>query len=170
MSSPRRATRSTRTEDRWVLAETWERWARSPENGDDAAAFELIEQSAALARNVGVPWWEAGMLAELAALSLRAGRSTRPRSTPGVHALATQVGDREGRVFALGLLAVVAAERGQPERAAGCGRDRGRAGARRSAAGAATAEDYKPWIRDVAGPEFERGYAQGRSSTIWGRL
>ena len=62
------------------------------------------------------------MLAELAALSLSADRLDEA----DVHArhaiaLATQVGDRQGCVFALGLLATVAAQREQPDAPAACG-------------------------------------------------
>jgi hypothetical protein len=54
----------------------------------------------ALAQEVAVPWWESGMLAELAQLALNAGRvdegETRARESL---ALADQMRDRGGRVF-----------------------------------------------------------------------
>jgi hypothetical protein len=57
------------------------------------------------------------MLAELASLALNAGcigeAETRARESL---ILADEIGDRAGRVFGVGLLARVAAERGQPER------------------------------------------------------
>ena len=72
-----------RTKNQWGLAQTLGTLgAIARDEDDEERAFELITQSAALARDVGVPWWEAGMYAELAQLSLRAGRSTRPSSTP----------------------------------------------------------------------------------------
>ena len=37
---------------------------------------------------------------------------------------------------------------------------------RRSAAGAATGETCEARIREAAGPEFERGYAEGRALTL----
>jgi hypothetical protein len=70
-----------------------------------------------MAREAGVRWWESGMLAELASLALNAGcideAETRARESL---VLADEIGDRAGRVFGVGLLARVCAERGQPER------------------------------------------------------
>jgi len=73
---------------------------------------------AQLASDVGSRWWEAGMLAELADLSLDAGDiddgEDRARRVLG---RARATGDRSGMVFGVGLMARVAAERGQAERA-----------------------------------------------------
>jgi len=135
---------------------------------DDERAFELIARSATLAREAGVRWWEAGMLAELAALSLRASRldDTELRARESL-ALAEQMRDRGGRVFGVGLLALVAAERGELERAGrlwGAIEDEG-AGAplggwRRHR------QTFEARIRRAAGPEFERGRAAGRALTL----
>jgi len=90
------------------------------DSGDVERAFDLIDQSAAMARDVGVPWWESGMLAELASLFLNVGDLDKAE-TRARHALAgaDQLRDRAGRVFGVGLLATVAAQRAQLERA-GC--------------------------------------------------
>jgi predicted ATPase/class 3 adenylate cyclase len=136
--------------------------------GEERRASELIEQSAAMGREVGVPWWESGMLAELASLSLGAGRideaETRARESL---ALAEQLRDRPGRVFGVGLLAWVAAERGQSERAgrlwAAVGDEDAGAplgGWRRHR------QACEARVREAAGPAFDRGYAQGRAMTL----
>jgi predicted ATPase len=158
-----------RTGDLWGRAQTiGTLGAIARDSGDEQRAFELIEQSSALARGVGVHWWEGGMLAELACLSLKGGRldeaEKHARASLG---LAEELRDRSGRVFGVGVLAGVAADRGQHDRA-GC------------LWGAIEDEDaHAPlggWrrhrdaceerIREAAGPEFERGYAEGRALTL----
>jgi predicted ATPase/class 3 adenylate cyclase len=132
------------------------------DRGDAENARRLIAESAALARAAGVPWWEGGMLAELAALSFEAGHVEEAESRARESlVIADQLHDRAGRVFAVGLLARGALERGQLERA---GRLWGAienedAGAplggwrRHREAQAARMEDL--------GPEFERGRVAG---------
>ena len=64
--------------------------------------------SAAIAREAGVHWWESGMLAELANLSLNAGRiDEADMQARESLAVADQIGDHAGRVFGVGLLARV---------------------------------------------------------------
>jgi hypothetical protein len=142
--------------------------ATARDSNDEQRALELLGQSATLARDVDFRWWEGGMLAELACLSLRGGRldeaETHARASLE---LAEQLGDRSGRVFGVGILAGVAAERGECERA---GRLWGAieeenafaplGGWRRHRR---TCEER---IREAAGPEFERGYADGRALTL----
>jgi hypothetical protein len=103
----------------WGHAQTTgTRGAIARDSGDDRLARELLEESAELARAVGAPWWQGGMLAELAALALREGRvDDAERYARESLALAAELRDRTGRVFGVGLLACVAAERGQLERA-----------------------------------------------------
>ncbi len=158
-----------RTNDRWGQAQTvGTLGAIARDVGHEEAARARVSESAALAREVGVPWWEAGMLAELSALALSAGEldeaETSARESLDV---ADRLRDRAGRVFGIGLLACVAAERGQPERA---GRlwaviedeDAGAplGGWRRHRASCETR------IRAAASAEFERGYAVGRELTL----
>jgi predicted ATPase/class 3 adenylate cyclase len=136
--------------------------------GDESRANELIARSAALAREVAIDWWEGGALAELATFSLNAGRldeaETRARDSL---ALAEQVHDRAGRVFGVGLLACVAAERGQCERA---GRLWGAIEKEHAFAPLGGWQRHRQTcevrIREAAGPEFERGYAEGRRLTL----
>jgi predicted ATPase len=86
--------------------------------GDDVGALELFQQSAELAGKVGTRWWEGGVLGELAALSLRQGRiEDAERYARQSLELTDRLGDRSGRIFGVGLLATVAAERGDTERA-----------------------------------------------------
>ena len=108
-----------RTGDLWGRAQTiGTLGAIARDAGDEERAFELIEQSAAMALEVGVRWWQGGMLAELAALSLSVGRIDEAEArVRDALAIAVELRDRPGRVFGVGLLARVAAERGQRERA-----------------------------------------------------
>ena len=108
-----------RTGDRWGLAQTrGTLGALARDAGDEQRAHELIEQSAVLAREVGVRYWEGGMLAELAQLEINAGRvEEAERYARESLSLPEEVLDRAGRVFGVGLLACIAAERGQLERA-----------------------------------------------------
>ena len=88
------------------------------DEGDDASALERLRASAELANAVGVEWWRGGMLAELAALALREGRvDDADEYARESLAIADRLGDRSGRVFGVGLLSCVAAERGELERA-----------------------------------------------------
>jgi predicted ATPase len=86
--------------------------------GDDSQALRLFGQSAELAGEVGVRWWQGGMLAELAALSLRQGDvDAAERYAAEALTLHDGLGDRSGRVFGVGLHAAIAATHGDAERA-----------------------------------------------------
>ena len=153
----------------WGLAQTTGTLgAIARDEGDERAALELVRESASLAREAGSPWWECGALAELACLSLRAGLLEEGEAHARQSlALAVELRDRAGRIFGVGILAGVAAERGQLERA-------GRLwGAIEDAeAGAPLGgwrrhrEEFEVRIRELAGPEFERGVAEGRTLTL----
>ncbi|HEV3480230.1 MAG TPA: adenylate/guanylate cyclase domain-containing protein [Gaiellaceae bacterium] len=138
------------------------------DSGEEFRAFEMIEQSARIAREVGNHWWESGMLAELAQLSLSDGRIDRGEAQARESLLlANQLRDRPGRVFGVGLLALVAAERGQLDRA---GRLWG--AIENEDAGAPLGgwrrhrETCRARIRQLAGPEFDRACAEGRELTL----
>jgi len=138
------------------------------DEGDERGALDLIRESAALAREAGSPWWECGALAEFACLSLNAGlvEEGEARARESL-TIAQQLRDRAGRVFGVGLLARVAAERGEPERA---GRLWG--AIEDEDAGAPLGgwrrhrETCEARIRGAAGPDFERGCAEGRALTL----
>ncbi|MBA2643274.1 MAG: hypothetical protein H0U82_10150 [Actinobacteria bacterium] len=158
-----------RADDVWGRAQTTGTLgAITRDEGDERSALDLVRESAALAREAGSKWWESGALAELASLSLNAGLVDEGE----VHAreslaIADRLRDRPGRIFGVGLLARVATERGQPERA---GRlwgaieddDAGAplGGWRRHRATCETR------IRAAVGLEFERGYADGRGLVL----
>ncbi|MDP8931507.1 MAG: adenylate/guanylate cyclase domain-containing protein [Actinomycetota bacterium] len=138
------------------------------DTGDEQRAYELIAQSAALAGEVGVDWWKGGALAELACLSLNAGQveEAEPLARESL-VVADEMRDRAGRVFGVGLLARLAAERGYLERA-------GRLWAAIQDEDAVAPlggwrrhrQTCEARIREGAGPEFERGYAEGRAMTL----
>lgn len=86
--------------------------------GDVALALDLVGESARLALEAGSLWWHAGMLGELAALSLEAGRiDEAERNARESLARADAMRDYGSRVLGVGVLAAVAAERGDVERA-----------------------------------------------------
>ena len=162
-----------RNDDQWGLAQTLGTLgAIARDEGDDEMAYELVAQSATIAREVGdtgfVAWWTCGMLAELAALSLKARRieETEAHARESL-ALAEELRYRAGRIFAIGVLACVAAERGELESAGllwGAIEDED-AGAplggwRRHR------QECEGRILELAGPEFDRGRAKGRALTL----
>jgi predicted ATPase len=138
------------------------------DRGDVERAFELTERSAALAEEAGVGWWVMGMRCELAQLALADGRTEEgeERAREALQ-MAAEMRDRGGRVFGVGLLSVVAAERGEHERA---GRLWG--AIENEIVGAPNGG----WIRHRAAceervlasatPEFERGREAGREWTL----
>ena len=138
------------------------------DRGDRLEAFEQFEQSARLVREIGVVWWEQGMLAELAALDIADGRlDAADRHTRDALEIAAQIRDRPGRIFNIGLMARIAAERGDHLRA---GRLWG------AIEGEVAGAPNGGWIRhraenearilDIAGPDFEAGRAEGRGWSL----
>jgi ATP/maltotriose-dependent transcriptional regulator MalT len=109
----------TRRRDLWGQAQTvGALGAISREEGNEEDAFELLERSGEMALEAGVPWWRGGTLGELAALSLKAGRVDEAESRVRESlVLAGELRDHPSRVFGVGLLAGVAAARGDCERA-----------------------------------------------------
>jgi tetratricopeptide (TPR) repeat protein len=88
------------------------------DRGEADRAFELMERSAALAQEAGIQWWVMGMRCELAQLALAGGDTEEgEQRAREALAMAAALRDRGGRVFCVGLLAVVAAARGDYERA-----------------------------------------------------
>ena len=140
--------------------------ARDREEAD--RAFELTERSAEFAEEAGVGWWVMGMRCELAQLALAGGRTEEgeERAREALR-MAAEMRDRGGRVFCVGLLAVVAGERGEHERA---GRLWG--AIETEVVGAPNGG----WIRHRAAcearvlasatPEFQRGREVGRDWTL----
>jgi tetratricopeptide (TPR) repeat protein len=134
------------------------------DEGDDASALGRLRESAELAHAVEVAWWQGGMLAELSALALREGRvdDADERARESL-AIADRLGDRSGRVFGVGLLACVAAERGELERA---GRLWGAIENEHAFAPLGGWQRHREAchvrIREAADEEFDSGLASGR--------
>jgi predicted ATPase/class 3 adenylate cyclase len=138
------------------------------DEGDERSAMPLVRESVVLARDAAVPWWESGALAELASLSLNAGLLDEGEAHARESlALADQLRDRPGRIFGVGLLARIAAERGLPERAGllwGAIEDEDAVaplgGWRRHR------QTCEGRILELARPEFDRSRAEGRALTL----
>jgi predicted ATPase len=149
----------------WGHAQTTgTRGAIARDSGDEDLARELLRESAELADAAGVAWWHAGMFAELGALSLR----VRCIDAADGYArdslvIAERLHDRPGQVFGVGLLACVAAARGELRRA---GRLWGAIENRTAHAPLGGWERHRDEcaarMRDVVGAEFEIGLAVGR--------
>jgi predicted ATPase/class 3 adenylate cyclase len=138
------------------------------DTGDERRALGLVRESAALAHEAAVPWWESGALAELACLCLNAGLVDEGEARARESLLiAERLRDRPGSIFCVGILARVAAERGEPERA---GRLWGAVEDEQSEAPLGGwrrhRESCEARIRELAGPAFERGRADGRRLTL----
>jgi predicted ATPase len=105
--------------DRWGQAQNIATLgAIARDAGELELARELISTGGTMAREAGVRWWEGGTLAELAGLALRAGDVDEAERCAGeALAIADAIGDRGGRVFGVGLMAAIAASRGESERA-----------------------------------------------------
>jgi predicted ATPase len=138
------------------------------EEGDATSARELLHESADFAREANVPWWESGARAELACLSLDAGLVDEGEEhARAALAIADMLRDRPSRIFGVGILAMVAAERGDGERA---GRLWAVVEDEQVAAPLGGWQRHRTEaqerMRKVAGPDFDRGYAEGRELTL----
>jgi tetratricopeptide (TPR) repeat protein len=138
------------------------------DEGDAERAFELMAEGVALAHEFRVLWWEGGLLAELASLSLNAGRFDEAEEHARKSlALADELRDRSGRVFGVGLLACVAAERGESEHAGLLWGSIEEADAVAPLGGwRAHRRECEARISGAVGAEFERGRAAGRELTL----
>jgi hypothetical protein len=158
-----------RSEDRWGQAQTTgPLGAITRDEGDERRAIGLVRESAELAHDVGVAWWECGALAELASLSVNAGLLDHGEAHARKSlAMAERFHDRAGRAFGVGILARVAAERGEQERA---GRLWGAIEAEQAGAPLGGWRRHRDAcearILELAGPNFEQARAEGRSLTL----
>jgi predicted ATPase len=132
--------------------------------GNEDRGMDLIAQSADLAGQTGFKWQRTRMLRRLADRALEHGDVIEAASLVQESLrLSHELGDRISVVFALARLARLAAEAGQDQRA---GRLWGAVEAEEES-GALGAwygerERFAPAILAHAGPEFERGRAEGR--------
>ena len=136
--------------------------------GRSEEALELVDSAARLSHEIGFIWWEKNALEAGAEAALTIGRVeyARERAVAGV-SLAHSIGDRQGIVYGLGLLAWAAAEAGDAARA---GRLWGaiEAESARGPIGQWEAErdDYAARVLRVAGADFDRAVEVGRRMTL----
>jgi predicted ATPase len=134
--------------------------------GRHEEAFELLRRSAELCANTGFRWWEKNVLMTIAEHMLELGRSDEAfmPARRGLE-IAHAIGDRQGLVEGLALLAWQAATAALPERA---GKLWGAIDAEEERGGRVGQwEEYRPeleeHLRVVAGAEFEAARTAGRA-------
>jgi predicted ATPase/class 3 adenylate cyclase len=137
-------------------------------SGNEELAIELGERSAAMAKAMGFDWWASGQLARLGEWSLERGRhGDAERFLREAVAISHRSGSRMHRVYAIALLARIAAETGDIERAALLW-----AGVELEEQGGPIGqwEDekdaYAASVLAHAGAEFDRGLGRGRTLTL----
>jgi predicted ATPase/class 3 adenylate cyclase len=138
------------------------------EGGDRNAAIALAEESVAIAREVGFPWWEVGTLTSLCEWSLELARSSdAERYGRNALEIAHRIGERMFAVYTLALLARIAAADGRRERA-GLLWGAVEAEEQRGPIGQweAERESYAAPVLAAAGADFERGREAGRRLTL----
>jgi predicted ATPase len=138
------------------------------DEGDSALAFELVREGLDIVREVGNSWWESGLLAELGALAAQDGRIDETDAyARQALVLAREMRDRAGRVFGVGLLSVVAAERGELERS---GRLWGAIADEDGVAPLGGWRRHRPAcearLRELAGEDFERARREGAELSL----
>jgi tetratricopeptide (TPR) repeat protein len=138
------------------------------EQGEAGRASDRMSEAAVLAHEFRLSWWECGLLGELASLSLNAGRIDEAEQHARKSlALADELRDRPGRVFGVGLLACVAAKRGESEHAGLLWGSIEEADAVAPLGGwRRHRRECEAWIRGAAGLELEQGRAAGRELTL----
>ena len=130
-------------------------------------SIELLDRCAARAKEINWDWWQLNALAGAAEYMLMLGRPDEalPRVRDAL-VTARTLHDRQGLAYGLGLLAWVAAARGQAERAGTlwgaveAEAERGRIGQWEN-----ERDEYAGHVFAAAGPEFERARADGRTMT-----
>ena len=141
---------------------------RAYSDGDLALAIELSLESAAIARELGWDWWEAGQLRGAATFEREHGNLEAAED----HALRTLelalgLGDRRRLVFAAAELAILAAERGDAERA---GRLWGAVESEVNAGAVGQWEDLheelETLVRRADGPAFSEARAEGSLMSV----
>jgi hypothetical protein len=138
------------------------------EEGRPEESIELLDRSAARAKEIDWGWWQKIALQLAAEFTLRLGRpdDALPRIRDSL-VIARTIQDRQGLAYGLTLLAWVAAGRGQAERAGRLwGAVEGEAARGRIGQWESEREEYASHVFAVAGPEFERSRADGRSLSL----
>jgi predicted ATPase len=137
-------------------------------SGNADTAFELGMESAQVAGEIGFRWWQVGSLAALCEWSLELGKSSEAEAYGrDALGLALEIGDRMHAVYLLALLARVSADDGRLERA-GLLWGALESEEERGPVGQWEAERhvYAARVLAVAGPDFERGRAEGRRLSL----
>jgi non-specific serine/threonine protein kinase len=136
--------------------------------GNSDEAMELLQQGAAVAEEIGFTWWQSGSLAALGKRALELERlDDAERWAREALELDRRIGDRQGMVWGVAVLAAVAARAGRPEAA---GRLWGAVEAEESRGRVGQWEDVRDdfFARhfDAADERFGHGRAEGRSLTL----
>ena len=138
------------------------------EEGDSAQALELFRQSAEIVAPPGLTWWHMNMLGAMAECALDLGRDAEAvDSARESLALAAEIGDRQGTVYGLALLAWAAAENGDPSRsgrlwgALEAEEERGPVGQWEN-----ERESFAARVLVNDGPELRRGMEEGRRLSL----
>jgi predicted ATPase/class 3 adenylate cyclase len=139
------------------------------DEGNEELGIELLGRSAALCQEIGFTWWRAGVLLDLSELLLERGRlaESEARAREALP-LVERMGDRQNTIWALALLARLAAETGRVTHA---GRLWGVIEAEEARAPVGQWEEeretYAEPVLARAGPEFEQGRQDGWRLSLW---
>ncbi len=136
--------------------------------GRSEEALELADRAARLSHEIDFVWWETNALLNGAEFALTLGRVeyARERAVSGL-ALAHSIGDRQGTVFGLCLLAWAAAEAGDAERAGRLwGAIDAEAGRGPIGQWEAQRDDYAAHLSGVTGADFDHGFETGRRMAL----
>jgi tetratricopeptide (TPR) repeat protein len=141
-------------------------------DGRPEEALELLTQSAELADQVGSRWLRIGSLLSAAEYALLMSRPSQGRDlSRTVLGVAKAIGDRQQIAYALSLLAWAAADLSEPVAAGRLWGAIETESARASIGQWELArEEYEAHLLVVAGPDFDRGRAEGASLTLDGAV
>lgn len=136
--------------------------------GQSDAALELLDRSARLAHEIGFAWWEKNALLFAAEFALQLGRAEHASErAPRGLGIAHAIGDRQGTVYGLALLAWAAADAGQAERAGWLWGAIETEAARGPIGQWESEHDgYAAHLAPVRGPELDRAVEAGRLLTL----
>jgi predicted ATPase/class 3 adenylate cyclase len=137
-------------------------------DGNHDRGLQLLRESAALADDIGFSWWKAVTLAAVGEHLVELGRLEEAEA-PAREALtdAHAIGERQFRLLSLALLARIAARTGRVRRAGtlwGAVEMEEAQGSVGQWEG--ERDEYAAALLDAAGPDFERGRANGRGLTL----
>jgi hypothetical protein len=140
----------------------------SEAEGDLEVALELFSRAAKVAAEVGFTWWEVAMLAAMTEVLIDLDRLDEAEPAARRHLeLARGIGDRQSSVFALVLLAYLAARRGDHARAhllwGAVEAEEGRAPIGQWEV---EREDYRAKVLLAEGEELERARQRGRGRSL----